>query len=300
MNHLKIYNNIIHNAQVKKRRKLVSSATNYIYYERHHILPKCLGGSDSKDNLVLLTAKEHYICHKLLTYIYKGNRKIACAFHKMTFGKINKHIKSSRDYAYARELVSNIPISEETRNKFKNRKGENHPMFGRHHNQNTKDILKSYTKEKNSRYYIIGDEIVKDIVNLYTNNTNFTITDIQKIFNINYYKIKNLLISNDFIIRKPISRKKGKNIKEFMISLYGEIEGFKKYNNLIKKNKLAHLGEKNYNYGKKFSKEHKQKISKSHSDKSAWSRGKKFSKEHKQKISEGLKRYYDKIKMKEI
>jgi hypothetical protein len=38
-----------------------------VYTERHHIIPKCLGGTNKKDNLVQLTAREHFICHLLLT-----------------------------------------------------------------------------------------------------------------------------------------------------------------------------------------------------------------------------------------
>lgn len=37
------------------------------YTETHHIIPKCLGGSDDPSNLVKLTAKEHFVCHHLLT-----------------------------------------------------------------------------------------------------------------------------------------------------------------------------------------------------------------------------------------
>lgn len=37
------------------------------YVEEHHIVPKSLGGSNSIDNLVKLTAREHFICHWLLT-----------------------------------------------------------------------------------------------------------------------------------------------------------------------------------------------------------------------------------------
>ena len=69
MNHQKVYDNIIKNAKFENRKKLRKNKTNYIYYEKHHILPKCLGGNNDKENLVLLTAKEHYVCHKLLTYI---------------------------------------------------------------------------------------------------------------------------------------------------------------------------------------------------------------------------------------
>lgn len=42
------------------------------YVERHHIIPKCLGGSNDKTNIVPLTGREHFICHKLLTKMTVG------------------------------------------------------------------------------------------------------------------------------------------------------------------------------------------------------------------------------------
>lgn len=60
------YNNIINNAKTR----LLDG-----YYEIHHITPKSLGGSNSKENLVNLTAKEHFVCHLLLTKMYKGDAK---------------------------------------------------------------------------------------------------------------------------------------------------------------------------------------------------------------------------------
>jgi hypothetical protein len=42
------------------------------YTESHHIVPRSLGGSDEETNLVELTAREHFICHWLLTKIYTG------------------------------------------------------------------------------------------------------------------------------------------------------------------------------------------------------------------------------------
>ena len=36
------------------------------YKERHHIIPKCMGGNNEKDNLIDLYAREHFIAHKLL------------------------------------------------------------------------------------------------------------------------------------------------------------------------------------------------------------------------------------------
>ena len=52
-----IYNSIIENSL---QRNLSC------YVEKHHIIPKCLGGTDEKFNIATLTAREHFICHRLL------------------------------------------------------------------------------------------------------------------------------------------------------------------------------------------------------------------------------------------
>ena len=80
MNYLKIYNSIIDNSKNHNRKK-----NKITYYESHHIIPKCHGGSNLKHNIVLLTAKEHFICHKLLTYIYPSDKKLALAVHTMVY-----------------------------------------------------------------------------------------------------------------------------------------------------------------------------------------------------------------------
>ena len=54
MNYLNIYNSIIDRA---KTRNLPG------YTEKHHVVPKSIGGSDDKSNIVELTAKEHFVCH---------------------------------------------------------------------------------------------------------------------------------------------------------------------------------------------------------------------------------------------
>lgn len=59
------------------------------YFEVHHIIPKCLGGSNEKSNLVELTAKEHFLAHFLLTKIYPDNSKLIDAFRMM--GVVNKN-----------------------------------------------------------------------------------------------------------------------------------------------------------------------------------------------------------------
>jgi len=79
--------------------KIIAKAKNRTlegYKEVHHIIPKSCGGSNNKDNIVNLTAKEHYVIHLLLPYCTKGNAK-----HKMLNAFIFMTSKSrfcKRDY----------------------------------------------------------------------------------------------------------------------------------------------------------------------------------------------------------
>ena len=54
------------------------------YVERHHVLPKCLGGTDDSDNLVQLTPEEHYVAHQLLHKIHPNCAGLAYAMVAMT------------------------------------------------------------------------------------------------------------------------------------------------------------------------------------------------------------------------
>ena len=77
------------------------------YSEKHHIIPKCLGGSNDKDNLVRLTAREHFICHQLLVKMTTGDakRKMAFAFWRQINGKHGFKI-SSKQYETLRLQVA--------------------------------------------------------------------------------------------------------------------------------------------------------------------------------------------------
>lgn len=93
MNYLAIYKNIIDRAITENRIK-----GGDIYYERHHIIPRCVGGTNNKQNLVLLTSKEHFICHKLLCEIYPDQPKLKYAVWAMlNIRELNKE-KQSRNY----------------------------------------------------------------------------------------------------------------------------------------------------------------------------------------------------------
>jgi hypothetical protein len=102
MEYKKIYYMIIEKAQNENRKK-----NNGVYYESHHITPRCLGGEGgftqlNHPNIVLLTAKEHFLCHKLLIEMYPNNPDLWYALFLMSINK-NKKIHqrykiTSREY----------------------------------------------------------------------------------------------------------------------------------------------------------------------------------------------------------
>jgi len=74
MNYQKIYDSLINQA---KHRSLTG------YYEQHHVLPRCLGGTDEPENLVNLTPEEHYVAHQLLAKIHKDDHRLLFAASMM-------------------------------------------------------------------------------------------------------------------------------------------------------------------------------------------------------------------------
>lgn len=73
------------------------------YVESHHILPRCLGGLDNKENLVELYPEEHYLAHLLLCKIYPNNQKLLYAAMNMSSGSmINNGKRSNKAYGWLR------------------------------------------------------------------------------------------------------------------------------------------------------------------------------------------------------
>jgi hypothetical protein len=95
------------------------------YSEKHHIIPRSMGGTDNISNLIALTPRQHVVAHWMLWKAYGGN--MGRAFFMMSnFGKYGK--VNSRTYAMARadyaeqvsiQMTGKVmpPISEETRQK---------------------------------------------------------------------------------------------------------------------------------------------------------------------------------------
>ena len=81
-----------------KQRGLDKSKLDF-YSESHHIVPRCVGGSDHESNLVLLSAREHFIAHLLLIRIYPENYKLVMAA-KIMGGSCNYN---SRQFEWVRK-----------------------------------------------------------------------------------------------------------------------------------------------------------------------------------------------------
>ena len=118
MNYERIYFSIINN----RRYSPVEG-----YTERHHILPRSIGGADTPDNLVGLSAREHFVCHLLLTKMYKGTehyRSMLGAFMMMLrckSGYQHRHV-TSRRFSKLREEFSKMCSQRVS--------GSNNPSFG--------------------------------------------------------------------------------------------------------------------------------------------------------------------------
>lgn len=126
MNYKKIYDDLINDALINPKADL--------YKESHHIIPKCMGGDDSKENKVLLTARQHYLAHWLLYKIYRTT-SLVHAWHSMSRigdGQEKRSINSHL-FAYCKKERSRI-LSESM-------KGENNPFYGKKHTDGTKQLL---------------------------------------------------------------------------------------------------------------------------------------------------------------
>jgi len=126
MNYLNIYNKLIEKAKSESRIWHYEKGSDGTYYERHHIIPRCMGGEGAlwehktHSNIVLLTAKEHFIAHLLLHKAYPADVRLQRALWAlMNFKK--KVMISARLYAEVKaSVVSSLTgrtLSDETKKK---------------------------------------------------------------------------------------------------------------------------------------------------------------------------------------
>ena len=150
MDYQKIYDTIIRRGQ----NRILEG-----YSEKHHIVPRCLGGTDDANNLVSLTPEEHYLCHLILVKIHPNDIRLvrAAMFMSSTYNVKSKNNKTygwlKRQYSksikgsgnpnhkgkarkryiekYGVPKVTRDYITQEWRNKFSDRMiGNKNPMAG--------------------------------------------------------------------------------------------------------------------------------------------------------------------------
>lgn len=174
------------------------------YSEKHHILPRSLGGLNNKDNIVRLTAKEHFIVHMLLCKFTKGNAyyKMLYAFKSMCQLINNNH---KRDYKITSRIAEklrleaekNNPVyrndvkakiskankgrirSKETRKQMSKSKKGNKNALGLRHSEEFKERIKNINK---GNKYCLGKRYLnKDGKNLVVNKS-----EVDKYLNMGY------------------------------------------------------------------------------------------------------------------
>lgn len=121
------------------------------YTERHHILPRSMGGSDQPNNIIRVTAREHYILHWLLHKAY-GSVGMTYAFMMMNVGnKEQQRHLNSRLYEYARVKYSAIQSSRML--------GVGNPSYGKVHSVEVRAKISASKKGKPNNSWNTGSTI---------------------------------------------------------------------------------------------------------------------------------------------
>lgn len=154
MNHTKIYNQLI------ERSKTRIPPEGYI--EHHHIVPRCLGGSDDQSNIAILTPEEHFVAHVLLVKMYPNQSPLWYAIHRMaTLHRKGLKAKHNKMYGWLR------------RGWIKNMSGSNHPMYGTKWITDGKSNKFIKNSESIPRGWYFGKTVKKNVL-IYITDGNIT------------------------------------------------------------------------------------------------------------------------------
>lgn len=211
--------------------RLIEKARNRIingYKEAHHIIPRCIKEDNSKENIVNLTAREHYIAHYLLYKMYKDTEhayKLISAFRYMTVDSHGGNRASSKDFDWMRREYS-----------------KNHPMKQQHIALKTSNGLKQYyqnetAEQKGVRSKTISESLKrfhsnKDksyYINYITRNKDPEFRKKISLGLTNYYKNETneqkelrLTRMNDTLFNSSSNEKRKKSIQQYVSALTEE------------------------------------------------------------------------------
>ena len=110
------------------------------YVERHHIVPKSLGGSNKKENIVALTAREHFICHRLLIKMTTGRDKMKMSYAVRCL--INQENAYQQRYKISSRTYATI-ISTTRNSISKYQTGKNNPYYGKTHSEEVRTKMRA-------------------------------------------------------------------------------------------------------------------------------------------------------------
>lgn len=145
MNYQKIYDNLM-------QRGL--SRTTPGYYEKHHILPRCLGGDNNPRNLVNLTPEEHFLAHQLLVKIHPSNSKLVYAANIMTAHTTGTRI-NNKLYGWLRRKLSDAKKQDYIDNP--SPEVQAGLFSGKAHTEKSKQLISKHTR------IALRDKFAKDI-----------------------------------------------------------------------------------------------------------------------------------------
>ena len=264
------------NKYTKWYEQLVQSAVNRslpktTYTEKHHIIPKSMGGSDTAANLVDFTAREHYIAHLLLwrmSMAPKWHNKMTMALHMMVNGSGHGKQKLERSkYLMPSRLVEKYRL-EWKEHLSEIMKGENNPFYGKTHSEETKELIRQRNAEtkhirseklKGENNGMYGKQHTEETKQYLSKTSKERWTDDLK--QEQSERVKNQWQDNEYRKTQSQSRKaRWSNLSREERSAIG---------------KKAVETKKANGYNFKHSEEHKKKLSEAMKGKTPWNKGKK-------------------------
>lgn len=95
MNYIKIYRNLIN-----------KDYSNADYTEKHHVIPRSIGGGNERGNIKVLSGKAHMIAHHLLMKMFPESRELKGAYAQMCVKNLGKSFVSPRQYHEGKRILS--------------------------------------------------------------------------------------------------------------------------------------------------------------------------------------------------
>lgn len=232
------------------------------YHERHHIVPRCLGGTDGNDNLIDLFAREHFEAHRLLALENPDNDELIYAWGCMAWVKSKNQDRvkiTPEEYEELKKSYSEMCS--------KRYAGENNPMYG----ISPKERMDEKTYKTWMQKVIDFNKSEESRQNRREKNTGKKYSD-------EVNKKKGRSGAEHHMYGKHHSEETKQKIRKANTGRIQSEETRKKISDAI-------MGEKNPFYGKTHTEESKKKISEAKKGRAGWNKGIPLSDEHKAKLS---------------